>query len=117
MRPGPTDGWILAGTVDGNAAYPSLTDDVAGMPYVARLACDLAVSASHARYFLPEGNVGMWPMLVGALLRRVVGERVALDLALTGRRLDCAEALRPGTLEKAVACRAQGPRSRGAAQI
>ncbi len=41
MRGGPSEGWILAGTLDGVLAYPSLTDDVAGMPYVLRLACDL----------------------------------------------------------------------------
>ena len=64
------------------------------------LACDLAVSAAHARYFLPEGNVGMWPMLVGALLRRAVGERVALDLALTGRKVDGPEALRLGLVNR-----------------
>lgn len=41
MRAGPSEGWILAGTLDGALANPALTDDVAGMPYVLRLACDL----------------------------------------------------------------------------
>lgn len=67
------------------------------------LAADLAVSTSTAQFFLPEGNVGMWPMVVGALLRRVVGDRVALDLALTGRKLDAAEALRLGLVNRVAA--------------
>lgn len=64
------------------------------------LACDLAVAAPHATLSLPEGNVGMWPMLVGALLRRAVGERIALDLALTARKLDATEALRLGLVNR-----------------
>jgi phosphatidylglycerophosphate synthase len=44
MRPGPAEGWILAGTLDGAAAAPALREDVAGMPYVLRLACDMAVA-------------------------------------------------------------------------
>ncbi|MDB4962782.1 MAG: uncharacterized protein JWP01_2781 [Myxococcales bacterium] len=42
MRPAPGEGWILAGTLDGVSARPQLDDDVAGMPYVLRIACDLA---------------------------------------------------------------------------
>jgi enoyl-CoA hydratase/carnithine racemase len=60
------------------------------------LACDLAVASPRAELFLPEANVGMWPMVVGALLRDVVGRRVALDLAMTGRRLDPPECVRLG---------------------
>ncbi len=42
MRAGPTEAWILAGTLDGIPAHPSLDEDVCGMPYVLRLAADLA---------------------------------------------------------------------------
>lgn len=41
-RDSPTEGWIVAGIVDGREAYPGLAQDVAGMPYVLRLACDMA---------------------------------------------------------------------------
>jgi phosphatidylglycerophosphate synthase len=44
MRSSPSEGWILAGVLDGVEARPRLTDDVAGMPHVLRLACDLAVA-------------------------------------------------------------------------
>ncbi len=36
-----TEGWILAGALDGARAYPALDEDVAGLPYLLRLACDL----------------------------------------------------------------------------
>lgn len=42
MRPGPTDAWILAGCVDGLVTQPELRTDVCGMPYVLRIAVDLA---------------------------------------------------------------------------
>jgi phosphatidylglycerophosphate synthase len=44
MRAGPTEGWILAGTLDGSPAFPSFDQNVAGMPYVLRLACDLVLA-------------------------------------------------------------------------
>jgi phosphatidylglycerophosphate synthase len=44
MRTGPSEGWILAGVLDGSEPYPRLTDNVAGMPYVLRLALDMAVA-------------------------------------------------------------------------
>lgn len=66
------------------------------------LAGDLAVCHEGVHFALPEGNVGMWPMVVGALLRRCVGERVALDLALTARKVDAAEALRLGLVNRVV---------------
>lgn len=44
MRTGPSEGWILAGVLDGTEPYPRLTDRVAGLPYVLRLALDMAVA-------------------------------------------------------------------------
>lgn len=42
MRAGPNEAWILAGTLDGEYARPELRADVCGMPYVLRIAADLA---------------------------------------------------------------------------
>ncbi len=66
------------------------------------LACDLAVAVDTATFQLPEVNVGMWPMMVGALLVPLVGRRTALDLALTARKLDAGEALRLGLVNRVV---------------
>ena len=64
------------------------------------LACDLAVIGSHATISLPEGTVGMWPMMVGALLLRDVPRKIALEWALTGRRVHPEEALRWGLINR-----------------
>lgn len=66
------------------------------------LACDLAVAADDVAFALPEAQVGMWPMMVGAYLVPLVGRRRALELALTGRKLDAAEAVDWGLVNRAV---------------
>jgi enoyl-CoA hydratase/carnithine racemase len=64
------------------------------------LACDLAIASETATFQLPEVNVGMWPMMVGAFLVPLVGRRVALDLALTARKLNAEEARSLGLVNR-----------------
>lgn len=59
-------------------------------------AADIALASSAATVALPEAGVGLWPMMVGALLPRVTTPRVAMDLAVTGRKVDAGEAQRLG---------------------
>jgi len=66
------------------------------------LACDLAVAADHVQISLPEAAVGMWPMMVGALLLRDLPRKQALELALTGRKLSALEAMKLGLLNRVV---------------
>jgi enoyl-CoA hydratase/carnithine racemase len=65
-------------------------------------ACDLAVAADDAQFGTPEIDVGLFPYMALAPLSRVIGRRAALDLVLTGRRIDAAEAVRIGLLNAAV---------------
>lgn len=63
-------------------------------------ACDIVVASTRAQFGYPEIQRGFAPGMVMALLRRVVGEKVALDLVLTGRVLPAAEALRVGLISR-----------------
>jgi methylglutaconyl-CoA hydratase len=65
-------------------------------------ACDLVVAASGAQFGYPEIQRGFAPAMVMALLRRVVGEKVAMDLVLTGRVLSAAEAHGVGLVSRVV---------------
>ena len=56
------------------------------------LACDIAVAADHARFGMPEINVGLWPMMISALVQRALPEKVAIDLMMTGRQITASEA-------------------------
>lgn len=66
------------------------------------LACDLAVAAEGVQISLPEAAVGLWPMMVGALLARDLPRKQALELALTGRKLSATEACTLGLVNRAV---------------
>lgn len=68
------------------------------------LATDLIVAADHAEFFLPEMQRGFLPD-VGAvqILPRRLPYNVAMDLLYTGRRMDAAEALRWGLVNRVCA--------------
>jgi methylglutaconyl-CoA hydratase len=66
-------------------------------------ACDLVLAARSAQLGYPEILRGFAPAMVLAILRRIVGEKVALDLALTGRLLSAEEARAIGLVTRVVA--------------
>lgn len=59
-------------------------------------ACDLILAAESAQFGYPEVQRGFVPAIVMAMLRRTVGEKLAFDLATTGRVLDGTEAAAAG---------------------
>ncbi|HEX9712217.1 MAG TPA: enoyl-CoA hydratase-related protein [Actinomycetota bacterium] len=65
-------------------------------------ACDLIVASEEASFGLPEINSGLWPFIVTAVVRRTMPERKALQLMMTGERIDAAEALRWGIVNQIV---------------
>lgn len=66
-------------------------------------ACDLVLAKSGSQFGYPEINRGFVPAMVMTMLRRLVGEKVAFDLAATGRLLDAAEAERLGLISRVLA--------------
>lgn len=65
-------------------------------------ACDLAIAGSGAQIGYPEIQRGFVPAMVMTLLRRAVGEKIALDLVLTGRVLSAGEAQAVGLVARVV---------------
>ena len=66
------------------------------------LACDLVVAADDAVFGAPEIDVGLWPFMATVPFVRSMPPKVALDLMLTGRRVDSAEAARIGFTTRTV---------------
>jgi enoyl-CoA hydratase len=65
------------------------------------LICDLRVAAAHVRVGLPETTLGIIPGAGGTQrLGRIVGEARAKEMILLGRRLDAAEALSWGLVNR-----------------
>lgn len=67
------------------------------------LACDLRIASGNATFGLPEVTRGIIPAAGGTQrLPRLIGPERALDLILSGRRIDAREALRIGLITKVV---------------
>lgn len=66
------------------------------------LACDIVVAKADARFGTPEVNVGLWPMMIGALIYRNVLRKKALEMVLLGQRLSAEQALNLGLITRAV---------------
>ena len=60
------------------------------------LGCDIVISSDRARYGQPEIKLGVFPPIAAILLPRIIGERRARELILTGELVDAHEALRLG---------------------
>jgi enoyl-CoA hydratase/carnithine racemase len=70
-----------------------------GSGFELALFCDLRVAAEGTQFAFPEAKYGMIPAAGATVtLRRVAGLGPALDLLLTGRRIDAHEALRIGAV-------------------
>ena len=66
--------------------------------------CDIVIAAENARFGQPEINLGTMPGAGGTQrLPRFVGKAKAMDLCLTGRMMDAAEAERAGLVSRIVA--------------
>lgn len=63
-------------------------------------ACDLVLAEAGARIGYPEIQRGFVPAMVLSLLRRTVGEKLAFDLAATGRLLSADEACAAGLVSR-----------------
>ena len=66
--------------------------------------CDFIIAADNARFGQPEIKLGIIPGAGGTQrLPRAVGKAKAMDMALTGRMMDAAEAERAGLVSRVVA--------------
>lgn len=112
-------GVTLAGEdrLSGPGTYAALLKEMAKFPkpLVARvngpciaggmglmLACDMVIARDDTYFRLPEVNVGIFPMMVGALLYRNLPRKKAMDLVLTGRKIPAVEAENLGMISRAV---------------
>jgi enoyl-CoA hydratase len=65
--------------------------------------CDMILAADNAKFGQPEIKLGVMPGMGGSQrLTRIIGKSKAMDMCLTGRTMDAAEAERAGLVSRVV---------------
>jgi enoyl-CoA hydratase/carnithine racemase len=110
-------GAVTSGGKDIFASYADLLNRIVSFPKptVARvkgfclaggmgfmLACDIVIASDDSKFGTPEVNVGLWPMMIGALIFRNVLQKKAMEMILLGERLSAQEALAMGLITRVV---------------
>jgi cyclohexa-1,5-dienecarbonyl-CoA hydratase len=65
--------------------------------------CDIVIASERSRFGQPEIKLGVFPPVAAILLPRIIGDKRARELILTGELIDPAEALRLGLVNAVVA--------------
>lgn len=66
------------------------------------VACDVVICVDEAKLGTPEVNVGLWPMMISAVLLRAMPRKAVLELMMTGRLITAEEAQRLGAVSRVV---------------
>jgi enoyl-CoA hydratase len=66
------------------------------------MACDLVVAADDAEFGTPEINLGLWPFMISAVIKRNLPRKIALEMMMTGRRFSSDEARTWGMVNRVV---------------
>ena len=66
------------------------------------MACDIAIASDKAKFGTPEVNVGLWPLMIGALIFRNALQKKAMEMVLLGERMTAQEALAMGLITRVV---------------
>lgn len=64
--------------------------------------CDIVIASDRSRFGQPEIKLGVFPPIAAILLPRVIGDKRARELILTGELIDATEALRLGLVNVVV---------------
>lgn len=65
-------------------------------------ACDIVVASQSARFGTPEINLGLWPMMISAVLLPMVSRRTLLEMMMTGRIISAEDARQLGIVSRVV---------------
>jgi enoyl-CoA hydratase len=66
------------------------------------LACDIVIAKETAKFGTPEVNVGLFPMMIGALIFRNIPRKKAMEMIMLGDKLTADKALEMGMVTRVV---------------
>ena len=121
----PPDADYGAGGFGGLQELPGLNKPViaavngmaVGGGFELALSCDIIYAAEHARFALPEINVGVLADAATVKLPRRIPYHVAMDMLLTGRWVEAEEAVRWGLVNEALPAGQLMDRARETAEL
>jgi enoyl-CoA hydratase/carnithine racemase len=65
-------------------------------------ACDIVIAVEDALMGTPEVRVGLWPMMISAVLKPIVPQKALFEMMATGRRFPATEGVALGVVSRAV---------------
>ena len=65
-------------------------------------ACDIVIAVDDALMGTPEIRVGLWPMMISAVLKPIVPQKALFEMMATGRRFPATEGVALGVVSRAV---------------
>jgi len=65
-------------------------------------ACDIVIAVEDALMGTPEIRVGLWPMMISAVLQPIVPQKALFEMMATGRRFPASEGVGLGVVSRAV---------------
>lgn len=65
-------------------------------------ACDIVIAVDDALMGTPEIRVGLWPMMISAVLKPLVPQKALFEMMATGRRFPASEGVALGIVSRAV---------------
>lgn len=65
-------------------------------------ACDISIATETALLGTPEIRIGLWPMMITAVLKAIVPQKALFEMMATGRRITAAEAQKLGVVSRVV---------------
>jgi len=66
------------------------------------LGCDIVITKQSATFSTPEVNVGLFPMMIGALIFQNVPRKKAMEMILLGKKMSAAKAMEIGLVTRIV---------------
>jgi enoyl-CoA hydratase/carnithine racemase len=66
------------------------------------LGCDIVIAKDTAKFGTPEVNVGLFPMMIGALIFRNVPRKRAMEMIMLGEKLTADQAFEMGMITRVV---------------
>ena len=89
-------------TAGGKPTVARVNGDALAGGFGLAVACDITICVEGARLGTPEAGVGLWPMMISAVLMRAMPRKAVLEMMLTGRLITPEEAKSLGAVSLVV---------------